>query len=258
MFDRWKGSRMISLPNLTNAPELHRGRNVRAAYQRGWGLQFGDLAEQVRGDALYREALAAGGERSVVSEHNRMNLFLLLRFFVADLPPGHIVEFGAYRGGSALFMARVCKELFPDTRVYAFDTFEGMPETDMYRDAHRKGDFADTNMDEIQRIADKYGLSDNIVLVKGLFEESAPDILPKIGSIRLNHVDCDIYSAVKYSYECSIQHMVPGGFWVFDDALYGSCIGAMEGIEELLIQRDGRFAEQVYPHLVYRNLDPKV
>ena len=82
--------------------------------------------------------------------------------------------------------------------------------------------------------------------------------MPEIGSIRLNHVDCDIYSSVKYSYECSIPHMVDGGYWVFDDALYGSCIGAMEGVEELLIQRDGRFAEQVYPHLVYRNLDPKV
>lgn len=249
---------MITLPNLTNAPELHRGRNIRAAYQRGWGLQFSDLAEQIRGDALFRAALAAGGDRSVVSEHNRMNIFLLMRFFLADLPKGHIVEFGSYRGGSALFMAKVCKELFPETKVYAFDTYEGMPETDANRDAHRKGDFADTNMEEIQRIAESHGLLDNLVLVKGLFEDSAPPILPEIGSIRLNHVDCDIYSAVKYSYDCSLPHMVKGGYWVFDDALYSSCIGGMEAVEELLIQRDGRFAEQVYPHLVYRNLDPKV
>ncbi len=249
---------MIKLPNLTNAPVLHRGRNIRAGYQRGWGLQFGDLAEQVRADKLYREALAMGGDRSVVSEHNRMNIFLLLRFGFEGLAPGHIAEFGSYRGGSALFMAKVCKELHPQIKVYAFDTFEGMPETDLNRDAHRKGDFADTNMEEIQKIADKNKLADNLVLVKGLFEDSAPETLPEIGSIRLNHVDCDIYSAVKYSYECSIPHMVDGGYWVFDDALYGSCIGAMEGVEELLIQRDGRFAEQVYPHLVYRNLDPKV
>ena len=144
-----------------------------------------------------------------------MNIFLLLRFGFEGLAPGHIVEFGSYRGGSALFMAKVCKELFPETKVYAFDTFEGMPETDQKRDAHRKGDFADTNMGEIQRVADKHGLSDNIVLVKGLFEDSAPGILPQIGSIRLNHIDCDIYSAVKYSYDCSIPYMVPGGFWVF-------------------------------------------
>jgi hypothetical protein len=249
---------MIKLPELTQAPLLHRGRNMRAGYQRGWGLQFSDLADQIRADRLFRDALATGGDRSVVSEHNRMNIFLLLRFGFEGLAPGHIIEFGSYRGGSALFMAKVCKELFPETKVYALDTFEGMPETDANRDAHRKGDFADTNYDEISRLIDKYKLGDNLVLVKGLFEDTAPGILPSIGSIRLNHVDCDIYSAVKYSYECSIPYMVPGGYWVFDDALYSSCIGAMEAVEEVLIQRDRRFAEQVYPHLVYRALDPAV
>ena len=248
----------MKLPELTQAPLRHRGRNVRAGYQRGWGLQFSDLAQQVRSDKLYREALAAGGDRSGVSEHNRMNLFLLLRFGFEELAPGHIVEFGSYRGGSALFMAKVCKELFPQTRVFGFDTFEGMPETDANRDAHRKGDFADTNYDEIRRLIDRHRLGDNLELVKGLFEDTVPGILPRIGPIRLNHVDCDIYSAVKYSYECTIPHMVDGGYWVFDDALYSSCIGAMEAAEEVLIQRDRRFAEQVYPHLVYRNWDPAI
>jgi hypothetical protein len=28
----------------------------------------------------------------------------------------------------------------------------------------------------------------------------------------------------------------------------------MEAVEEVVIQRDGRFAEQSWPHLVYRNL----
>jgi len=41
---------MIKLPELTQAPRRHKGRDVRAAYQRGWGLQFSDLAEQVRKD----------------------------------------------------------------------------------------------------------------------------------------------------------------------------------------------------------------
>lgn len=249
---------MIKLPELTQAPRRHKGRDVRAAYQRGWGLQFSDLADQVRKDPLYRAAIASGGDRSVVSEHNRMNIFLLLRFFLPELAPGHIVEFGAYRGGSSLFMAKVCKEIMPETKVFAFDTFEGMPETDANRDAHRKGDFADTNYDEILRLRDKYGLQDNLELVKGLFDETTPAKMPEIGSVRLNHIDCDIYTAVKTSYTCSIPHMVEGGYWVYDDALYSSCIGAMEAVEEQQIQEAGRFAEQVYPHLVYRNWDPKI
>lgn len=74
---------MIKLPELTQAPLRHRGRNVRAGYQQGWGLQYADLAEQVRKDKLFREALESGCKRSVVSEHNRINIFLLLQFEIS-------------------------------------------------------------------------------------------------------------------------------------------------------------------------------
>lgn len=246
---------VVELPELLGSPERHKGRDIRAAYQRGWGLQFGDLVQQIRMDPLYRQALAAAGDRSIVSEVNRMNLFLLLNLFLPKLPSGHIVEFGTYRGGSALFMARICAEIMPDTKVYGFDSFAGMPETDSSRDAHREGDFSDANYEAILERCNSLGLGRNLVLVKGLFEDTAPKKIPEIGAIRLNHIDCDIYSSVKLSYDCSLKYMVEGGYWVYDDALYSSCIGAMEAVEELTVQRDGRHAEQVYPHLVYRNWD---
>lgn len=242
----------LELPPFSDAPERSKGRNVRAGYQRGWGLQFGDLMKQVRSDPLYNHATQLAHSRTVVSEANRMNIFLLLRFGFEGLPMGHIVEFGAYKGGNAAFMATVCQELHPGMKVYAFDTFAGMPDTDPERDAHRSGDFADASHEDLLRFIDKNKI-DNLELVKGLFEDTAEAALAKIGQVRLNHIDCDIYSAVKYSYDVSQKHMVDGGYWVFDDALYSSCIGAMEAVEECLIQRDGRYAEQVWPHLVYRN-----
>lgn len=247
---------MLKLNRFEDAPTRLRGRNIRAGYQRGWGLQFGDLVGKVHQDRLYAKAVKLARNRTVVAEQNRMNLYLIIRFGFEGLTPGHIVEFGAYRGGNALFMAAVCKELYPEMKVYAFDTFEGMPVTDSSRDAHRAGDFKDAGHDELVGVIEKEKL-DNLVLVRGLFEDTAPDALKGIGNVRLNHIDCDIYSAVKYSYDVTRDHMVDGGYWVFDDSLYSSCIGAMEAVEETLIQRDGRFAEQVYPHLVYRNWDPK-
>lgn len=243
----------IKLPAFEEAATLLRGRNVRAGYQRGWGLQFGDLREQVLRDDLYRHAFERAKGRTVVAEFNRMNLFLILKFGFAELPPGHILEFGAYRGGNAIFMAEVCKALHPGTKVYALDTFEGMPAVDTARDAHRAGNFADTGYDELQRVIAKTGL-DNLELVRGRFEDTAVGLLERVRQVRLVHVDCDIYSAVVYSYDVTKPYMVPGGYWAFDDALYSSCIGAMEAVEEVVIQRDGRFAEQSWPHLVYRNL----
>lgn len=248
---------MVKLTHFDDAPTRSRGRNIRAGYQRGWGLQFGDLVGQVHQDPLYHRATKLASTRTVVSEQNRMNIFLILKFGFQGLAPGHIVEFGAYKGGNALFMAAVCRELHPGTRVFAFDTFDGMPATDPSRDAHRAGDFKDAGYHELVDVIRKERL-DNLELVRGLFEDTAESSLKDIGAVRLNHIDCDIYSAVKYSYDVTLPRMVDGGYWVFDDSLYSSCIGAMEAVEETLIQRDGRFAEQVYPHLVYRNWDPAV
>ena len=142
----------IVLPKFEEAPTRSRGRNVRAGYQRGWGLQFGDLTGQLHQDKLYNRAMKLARKRTVVSEHNRMNLYLILRFGFEGLAPGHIVEFGAYRGGNALFMAAVCRELHPGMKVYAFDTYEGMPATDPERDAHRAGDFKDAGYNELVEI----------------------------------------------------------------------------------------------------------
>lgn len=242
----------IILPEFEEAPERSRGRNVRAGFQRAVGLQEGDLAEQLHRDKLYNRAMQLARKRTVVAEQNRMNLYLILRFGFDGLAPGHIVEFGSYRGGNALFMAAVCQELHPGMNVYAFDTFDGMPATDPQRDGHRAGDFKDAGYEELLEVIEKEKI-DNLHLIRGLFQDTAEETMKNVGSVRLNHVDCDIYSAVKYSYDVSRKYMVDGGYWVFDDCLYSGCLGAMEAVEETTIQRDGRFAEQVFPHLVYRN-----
>jgi len=46
--------------------------------------------------------------------------------------------------------------------------------------------------------------------------------------------------------------MVPGGYIVLDDALFSSCLGATEVVEDLMIRRDGLNSEQIYPHYVFR------
>jgi len=165
-----------------------------------------------------------------------------------------VVEFGSYLGGNALFMASVAKELYPDMRIYALDTFAGMPATDKAVDAHNPGDFSDVNLDELKAYAQKQGL-DNLVLIQGLFEETAIDVLNDAGRVSLAHIDCDIYSAVKYSYEVVKPFMVDGGYVVLDDATVSSCIGATEVVEDLLIRRDGLNSEQIYPHYVFRIFD---
>ena len=230
---------------------LRNYRNVYEGYQRGWGLQFGGLKEKVLTDNLYQEAFAVANDRTIMSEENRMNIYLLLRFFLGKIPFGHIVEYGSYRGGSAIFMAYVAQKLYPGMKVYALDSFEGMPQTDKDVDAHNAGDFSDVDIESLQARVDELKL-DNLILVKGLFENTNDDVMRSAGKISLAHIDCDIAPAVKYSYEAVRPFLVDGGYMVFDDATVSSCIGATEVVEDLLIRRDGLNSEQIWPHFVFR------
>jgi Macrocin-O-methyltransferase (TylF) len=240
------------LPNFGNQNnELRKGRSPHDSAQRGWGLQFGGLKEKVLQDELYQSAYALAAERTLLDERNRMNLYLILRFYLSRIPFGHIVEYGTYLGGNAIFMAYVVKRLYPGMKVYALDTFEGMPETDKSIDMHTKGDFNNANFDTLKTYKDSLGL-DNLILIKGLFEDTNAKVMQEAKHVSMAHIDCDIHSAVKFSYDAVKPFMVKGGYYVFDDATVSSCLGATEAVEDIVIRRDGLSSEQIWPHFVFR------
>jgi len=238
------------LPDIVKGIRL--GRNVYEGYQRGWGLQFDNsVGGKILNDPLFKEARLLAGSRTIVAEANLMNIFLIMKYNLKNIDSGHIIEFGSYKGGSAIFMAQIAKRLYPGIRVYALDTFTGMPDVDKEIDAHDESHFNDVDLDELKKYTQKIGL-DNLEFHQGLFEDTAEPLLKKIEKVSLAHIDCDIYSAVAFSYEVVKNFMVPGGYVVFDDACVASCIGATEAVETLLIQRDGLHSEQIYPHFVFR------
>jgi hypothetical protein len=242
----------LTLPRVLGVPEgIRRGRSLQDGYARGWGLEHGGLREKVLADPLYRQCLALAQDRSVLEEMKRLNLFLLVRHYLGAIPSGHVAEFGAYRGGNAIFLAALCAAVLPGVRVHAFDTFAGMPAVDKAVDAHNAGDFRDVDLAELRRYVERAGLG-NLDLVPGRFEDTAERRLADIGRVALAHIDCDIRSAVACAYEAVRPHMVEGGYVVFDDALAAGCLGALEAVEDLVIRRDGLHAEQAYPHLVFR------
>ena len=240
-----------TLPGAKELNALVKGRNPHEGYSRGWGLQFGELVEKVRSDPIYQYGMQLARGRTIQAEQCRMNLYLILRFYLPKLGEGDIIEFGAYRGGSAIFLAAVAKRLRLNSHVWALDTFEGMPDTDKRIDLHRKGDFSDVNYTALTEFVRDHGL-DNITFVRGTFEKTASQTLEAARPIALAHIDCDIYSAVAYAYESLKDRMVDGGYIAFDDAHYSSCLGATEAVEDLVIRRDGLNCEQIYPHFVFR------
>lgn len=232
---------------------LDRGRAIRLGHLRGWGLEYGSLDEEIGRQPEYVEALALARTRgSLLKPAKLMNLYLLLRFGLPELEKGDIVEFGSYRGGSAIFMASLLRSFGSTAKVFALDTYAGMPETDAVRDLHRKGDFVDTSIEDFRRTIAEHGLEDWVEPVQGVFTDTFPGLVESGRPIALAHIDCDIYDGVKYGIEASRPHMVADAYFVFDDPLHGSCLGAMQAIEETLLHEDRLFAEQMFPHPVYR------
>ncbi len=231
---------------------LRKGRSPRDGYVRGWGLEYGGLTPAILADPLYQECLTLAEGRTIQAQACRMNLYLLVRYYLPRLGSGAIVEFGSYRGGSAIFMAALCRRLGLEIKVYGLDTFAGMPSTDAAIDAHHEGDFQDTSLADLRGYVSQCGLDPWLTFVPGHFEETTPAVLDRAGRVLLAHIDCDIARAVAYSYNAVKPRMAEGGYIVFDDALAPSCLGATEAVEDLIIRRDGLNCEQISPHFVFR------
>src|SRR5579884_3491619 len=222
------GLKLSDLPSVNIRNELRRGRNLYEGYQRALGLAMPSM------DPDFQEARALAGDRTIVSDNNLANIFLLMKFFVPRLPIGHIVEFGSFKGGSAIFMSFLAQRFLPNVQVFAFDTFAGMPPTDNAIDFHNTGDFRGVDLEELRQYIKQIDLT-NLQFIQGRFEETALPVLKEIRKVTLCHLDCDIRSAIQSAYDATRPYMVAGGYWVFDDPLLPTCLGATEAVEDLLV-----------------------
>lgn len=147
---------------------------------------------------------------------------------------GAMAEVGVYKGGTALLIRK------NTTRdLYLFDTFEGMPETEVIDSGHNKGDFADTSLEKVKELLilnhppgqTSHGPT---FINKGIFPETTKN-LPSGQIFCFVHIDCDIYKSVKDSLEYFYPRMIKGGIICLDDVLEPGCPGAKKAFEEFMI-----------------------
>lgn len=99
------------------------------------------------------------------------------------------LEFGVGSGKSLSFIARNK----PDSAIYGFDSFEGLPED---------WTFSDTKI-YTKNTYSRHGIppqltQKNIQLIKGLFHETLPGFCERTNKpAAFVHIDCDLYSSTK-------------------------------------------------------------
>ncbi|HVH47838.1 MAG TPA: class I SAM-dependent methyltransferase [Labilithrix sp.] len=156
-------------------------------------------------------------KRTLVDEARAQMLYQLARH--ASCLDGAFAEIGVYRGGTAKILAHVADSR--ERKLHLFDTFQGMPETDIDRDLLGAGDFADTSLAEVKRFLAPHA---SPIFHQGEFPATAGPVENERFS--LVHVDADIASSVEACCEFFYPRLVPGGVIVFDDYGFTSTPGA--------------------------------
>lgn len=168
--------------------------------------------------------------------------------------PGDFVECGACRGGSSVLLAYVAKTHSRIPRkVYACDTFEGMPEPGV-SDLHKGMTAAQCGFPAgslrapletgLMEIARRAGVLDTIVPVKGLFRDTLPALAGKTGPVSLLHADGDWYESTMDIFSNLFEKVPVGGYVQIDD--YGHWEGCRKAVEDYQTAKGVRFSlEQI-------------
>lgn len=105
--------------------------------------------------------------------------------------------------------------LNPHKVVHGFDSFEGLPEDWVRKDAtFKKGTFALKNPNRMPSILN------NVELYPGWFKDTLPPFKEKVlkdAPIALLHIDCDLYSSTKDTFNSLKGNIHEGTILVFDE-----------------------------------------
>lgn len=136
--------------------------------------------------------------------------------------PGHVAEFGSWRGANLMFMAKLLRIYDPHGSkvVHCFDSFEGLTEfTGQDADANRFAGKYKGSFEELSDMIDLYQMSDEIVIHQGFIEETLPQALDANEALTFSLVYCDtdLYQPTRITLDLVHPRLVKGGVFVFDE-----------------------------------------
>ena len=151
-----------------------------------------------------------------------------------------VVEAGAYRGGSAHYMAGVLGELAPGAgRIDTCDTFEGHSPLDLpdgQEGAHKPGKFSKASFEGVAEYLSPF---EWVTVHRGRIQDVAPGLGD--GPFHLVHVDVDIAAPTTWTLEHFRHRLAPGGLFVIDDYNFKTCPGSKRAIDEFWEAQAGRY-----------------
>jgi hypothetical protein len=134
---------------------------------------------------------------------------------------GDYFEFGVWRGGTFCFAHRMKKRLRRSMKLWAFDSFAGLPAIDDEKyNVWKKGEYA-CSEPEFRAILRRNGVRDNeYEVVRGYYQDSLNDELHRrMQGVQaaIVYVDCDLYISTMQVLTFVSRYLVDGSIICFDD-----------------------------------------
>jgi len=159
---------------------------------------------------------------------------------------GVVVECGVWKGGCVAIMAYVLKKYNSNRKIWAFDSFEGLPEptpsdgrkAKSYATGSNTGKLVSINdcvasIEDVKEVFKKLDLSQkNLVIKKGWFQETLPQAKKAIGKITLLRLDGDWYQSTKVCLDSFYNKVISGGYIILDD--YHHWEGCRKAVDEFM------------------------
>lgn len=152
-------------------------------------------------------------------------LFSAAREIKSNNVAGNVAELGVYKGD----FARMINFLFPDKKLYLFDTFEGFNAADL--SVERMNNFSATssffNDTSVQLVISKMPYKDNCEIIKGKFPESVAGIEDVFSFVS---IDADLFSPIYSGLEYFYKRLSPKGYIFVHDFNNRYFSGAREAV----------------------------
>jgi len=152
--------------------------------------------------------------------HRRLeNVQMCVEEILRNEVPGDLIETGAWRGGTTIFMRALLKAHgVMDRKIWVADSFEGMPIPKDKNDGWNLSriDYLKVSLDEVKSNFERFDLLDEQVeFIKGWFCDSLPNA--PINKLALLRLDGDIYSSTMDSLQNLYHKVSQGGYVIVDD-----------------------------------------
>jgi O-methyltransferase len=138
---------------------------------------------------------------------------------------GSIAELGVYKGE----FAKRLNVLFPDRKLYLFDTFEGFKTDDTKIDQQQdyssgEQNFSDTS---VESVLAKMNKPENCIVKKGFFPETANDVNDTFAFV---NIDTDLYQPILKGLEFFYPRLEKKGYIFIHDFNNNEYKGAREAV----------------------------